>query len=122
MKKSTWVAMILGTVGGVLFALGMCMALLPEWGLYSQGGACGAAGLAVLLIDLLVWRRMEGKAPIKITRKALGTGAVGVLGALLLGVGMCLSMVFGNMVPGILVGLLGILLLLCLIPLVRGIR
>jgi len=55
-------------------------------------------------------------------RKALGTGAVGVLGALLLGVGMCLSMVVGNMVPGILVGLLGILLLLCLIPLVRGIR
>ena len=45
-----------------------------------------------------------------------------MLGALLLGVGMCLSMVFGNMVPGILVGLLGILLLLCLIPLVRGIR
>ena len=63
MKKSTLVAMILGTVGGVLFALGMCMALLPEWGLFSQGVACGAAGLAVLLIDLLVWRRMEGKAP-----------------------------------------------------------
>ena len=122
MKKSTLVAMILGTVGGVLFAPGMCMALLPEWGLFSQGAACGAAGLAVLLIDLLVWRRMEGKAPIRITLKALGTAAVGVLGALLLGVGMCLSMVFGNMVPGILVGLLGILLLLCLIPLVRGIR
>ena len=122
MKKSTWVAMILGTVGGVLFALGMCMALLPEWGLFSQGFACGAAGLAVLLIDLLVWRRMEGKAPIRITLKALGTAAVGVLGALLLGVGMCLSRGFGNMVPGILVGLLGILLLLCLIPLVRGIR
>lgn len=122
MKKSTLVAMILGTVGGVLFALGMCMALLPEWGLFSQGVACGAAGLVVLLIDLLVWRRMEGKAPIRITLKALGTAAVGVLGVLLLGVGMCLSMVFGNMVPGILVGLLGILLLLCLIPLVRGIR
>ena len=72
MKKSTLVAMILGTVGGVLFALGMCMALLPEWGLYSQGVACGAAGLAVLLIDLLVWRRMEGKAPIRITLKARG--------------------------------------------------
>lgn len=87
MKKSTWVAMILGTVGGVLFALGMCMALLPEWGLFSQGVACGAAGLVVLLIDLLVWRRMEGKAPIRITLKALGTAAVGVLGALLLGGG-----------------------------------
>lgn len=25
MKKSTFVAMILGTIGGILFALGMCM-------------------------------------------------------------------------------------------------
>ena len=30
MKKSTFVAMIMGTVGGVLFALGMCMALITE--------------------------------------------------------------------------------------------
>ena len=29
MKKSSFVAMVLGTVGGVLFALGMCMALIP---------------------------------------------------------------------------------------------
>ena len=29
MKKSTFTAMILGTIGGVLFALGMCMALIP---------------------------------------------------------------------------------------------
>ena len=121
MKKKNFITLMMSAVGGIIFALGMCMALLPEWGLFSQGVACGAAGLAVLLIDLLVWRRMEGKAPIRITLKALGTAAVGVLGALLLGVGMCLSMVFGNMVPGILVGLLGILLLLCLIPLVRGI-
>ena len=28
MKKSNFVALILGTVGGVFFALGMCMALL----------------------------------------------------------------------------------------------
>lgn len=28
MKKSSFVAMILGTIGGLLFALGMCMALL----------------------------------------------------------------------------------------------
>lgn len=37
MKKSTLVAMILGTVGGVFFALGMCMALLPEWECLTRG-------------------------------------------------------------------------------------
>lgn len=122
MKKSTLVAMILGTVGGVFFALGMCMALLPEWGMFNQGIACGVIGLVILLVDLLIWRRMEGKTPIHVTPKAVGTVVVGVLGALLLGVGMCLSMVFGNMVLGIAVGIAGIIVLLLLIPLVKGIR
>lgn len=31
MKKSSFAAMVLGTVSVVLFALGMCMALIPEW-------------------------------------------------------------------------------------------
>lgn len=122
MKKSTLVAMILGTVGGVFFALGMCMALLPEWGMFNQGIACGVIGLVILLVDLLIWRRMEGKAPIHVAPKAVGTVVVGVLGALLLGVGMCLSMVFGNMVLGIAVGIAGIIVLLLLIPLAKGIR
>lgn len=122
MKKSTLVAMILGTVGGVFFALGMCMALLPEWGMFNQGIACGVIGLVILLVDLLIWRRMEGKAPIHVAPKAVGTVVVGVLGALLLGVGMCLSMVFGNMVLGIAVGIVGIIVLLLLIPLAKGIR
>ncbi len=30
MKKSSFVAMVLGTISGVMFALGMCMALIPE--------------------------------------------------------------------------------------------
>ena len=122
MKKSTLVAMILGTVGGVFFALGMCMALLPEWGMFNQGIACGGIGLVLLLVDLLIWRRMEGKTPIHVTPKAVGTVVVGVLGALLFGVGMCLSMVFGNMVLGIAVGIAGIIVLLLLIPLAKGIR
>ena len=40
-------ALILGTIGGVFFALGMCMALLPEWGLKTQGVVCGVIGLAI---------------------------------------------------------------------------
>lgn len=122
MKKSNFVALILGTIGVVFFALGMCMALLPEWGMFNQGIVCGVVGLVVLLIDLMVWRKMEGKAPIKVTPKAVGTVAVGVLGALLLGVGMCLSMVFGKMVLGVVIGLVGIVVLLLLIPLVKGIK
>ncbi len=122
MKKSNFVALTLGTIGVVCFALGMCMALLPEWGMFQQGIVCGVIGLVILLITAAVWRKMEGKAPIKLNVKAIGAVAVGVLGALLLGVGMCMSMVFGKMVLGIAVGLVGIVVLLFLIPLVKGLK
>lgn len=122
MKKSNFVALTLGTIGGVCFALGMCMALLPEWGMFQQGIVCGVIGLVILLITAAVWRKMEGKAPIKLNAKTIGAVAVGVLGALLLGVGMCMSMVFGKMVLGIAVGLVGIVVLLLLIPLVKGLK
>ena len=42
--------------------------------------------------------------------------------ALLLGVGMCLSMLFGKMVLGIAVGIIGIVVLLMLIPLTKGLK
>ena len=86
MKKSTFAAMILGTIGGILFALGMCMALIPEWNAFRPGVIMGVAG------------------------------------ALLLGVGMCLTMVWSNMVVGIVIGITGIAVLLCLIPFVRGLK
>ena len=37
MKKSSFVALLMGTISGVLFALGMCMALLPEWDAFREG-------------------------------------------------------------------------------------
>ena len=122
MKKSNFVALILGTIGIVFFALGMCMALIEEWGMFRKGIITGVIGLVVLLITVIVWRKMEGKEPVKISGKAVGTIAVGVIGALLLGVGMCLTMVFGKMMLGIVIGLVGIVVLLMLIPLTKGIH
>ena len=122
MKKSNFVAMILGTIGGILFALGMCMALIPEWNAFRQGVVMGAAGLVVLLIMVLVWRKMEKKSTIRLSGKMIGTTLLGIAGALLLGVGMCLTMVWSNMILGIVIGIVGIVLLLCLIPLTRGLK
>lgn len=122
MKKSSFITLILGIIGGVFFALGMCMALLPEWGKFTQGVICGVAGLIILFITLLVWRKMTGKAPIKLNGKTVLSAIVGVLGALVLGVGMCMVMVFEQMALGVVVGLVGIVILLMLIPLVKGIH
>lgn len=122
MKKSLFVAMILGTIGGILFALGMCMALIPEWNAFRPGVVIGAIGVVVLLIMVLVWRKMENKAPIRLSGKTIGAILIGIMGALLLGVGMCLTMVWSHMIIGIVIGIVGIVVLLCLIPFVKGLQ
>ncbi len=122
MKKSSFVAMLMGTVSGVLFALGMCMALIPEWEAFQPGVIFGCTGLLLGLITLIVWRKMEHKQPIQISGKTILTIIVGVIGALALGVGMCFCMVWGKMVIGVVIGLIGIVILLSLIPMVKGIK
>ncbi len=122
MKKSSFVALVLGTISGVLFSLGMCMALLPEWNAFKQGVVFGAVGILLGLITLVVWRRMEGKALIKINAKAVIFTLLGIFGALTLGVGMCFCIVWNNIVTGTLIGLVGIVILLMLIPLTKGIK
>ena len=122
MKKSNFVALILGTAGMVFFALGMCMCLIPEWGMGRQGIVSGIIGVAVLLVMAVIWRRMEGKEPVKLSLKMVGIVVFGILGALLLGIGMCLSMVFAKMILGIGVGLIGIVSLLMLIPMTKGLK
>lgn len=122
MKKSSFVAMILGTISCIFFALGMCMAMLPEWNAFKPGVIIGCVGLLFALITVFIWRKMEHKAPIKITGKAIFTAIIGIVGALALGVGMCLTMVWSNLILGIVIGLVGILLLLCLIPIYKGLK
>ncbi len=122
MKKSSFVAMILGTVSGILFALGMCMALIQEWNTFTEGIILGLFGLILGLITFLVWRKMENKKPIKLSGKTFATTFIGIIGALALGVGMCFTMVWQNMLLGIIIGIVGILILLSLIPVIKGIK
>lgn len=122
MKKSSFVAMILGTVSAVFFALGMCMALLPEWNAFNYGIIFGIIGIALAIITLIIWRKMEHKAPIKLSVKKVMITIYTVLGALILGLGMCLCLVWQSFITGTLIGLIGIVMLLSLIPITKGIK
>ena len=122
MRKKDFVTLIMSTIGGILFALGMCMALLPEWSAMTQGVVMGAVGLVVLLAMFLVRRKMDGKPAIVFNGKAIATSLFGVLAAVVFGFGMCMTMVWNMMVPGIIVGIVGIVLLLCLIPICKGLK
>lgn len=122
MKKSSFVTMMLGTVSIVLFALGMCMALIPEWQAFMPGRIFGCVGLLLGLVTLIVWRKMEHKKPIHLNGKTVLTVLVGVVGALALGIGMCFTMVWDKLILGVVIGLAGIIVLLCLVPLTKGIK
>lgn len=122
MKKSSLVSMILGTVSGIMFAIGMCMALIPEWNAFKPGIVFGAVGLVLGIVTLIVWRKMTHKAPIHISGKTVLAFIVGIIGALALGVGMCFCLVWEKMAVGIIVGVIGIVVMLMLIPITKGIK
>lgn len=122
MKKSSFVAMIMGTVGGILSAIGMCMVLVSDWNAFTPGVIMGSMGLVVLLAMVLVKRKMERKTPIRLNAKTVFTVLLGIVGAIGFGIGMCMVMVWEMMVLGIIVGIVGIVVLLSLIPMIKGIK
>ena len=122
MKKSSFVALLMGTVSGVLFALGMCMALLPEWNVFWEGVIFGGIGLVLGLTTLLVWCKMENKKLPKLNGKNVFRILYIVAAVLVLGAGMCLCLVWQQFVWGTVVGLVGIVMLIALIPMIKGIK
>ena len=121
MKKSTFINLIVGTISGLLFALGMCMCLLPEWNAFKVGVVCTAiGGISLLIQGIVAWVRSGRK--IKVNWKLTGKILYGTFAALVLGAGMCMIMVWNMMLPGIVVGIAGIVLLLMLIPMCIGLK
>lgn len=181
MKKSNLVILtVLGTVGGLLLAIGMCMCLLPAWNAFAPGVvlavigaitllsiwpigrkaagkaairftagyaataligligaiafciglvnclgtvstfglAVGIAGIILIVAAILIGRKSAGKAAIAVNGRKIVSYLIGIAGALILGVGMCMTMVWGTglMIPGIAVGVVG--LLICILNLV----
>lgn len=61
MKKKDFVTLIMSTIGGILFALGMCMGLAPEWAAMQQGVVIGVIGAAILGVGTsmsIIWGMM----------------------------------------------------------------
>lgn len=122
MKKSTYVTMILGTIGTVVAALGMCMVLVPEWSLFQPGIWVGTMGIIILGSTWLFWRRLENKPRIHLSKKMIRSTLMFSLGCLCFGIGMCLAMVWNHIIFGVFIGLVGMLLLISLIPYIKGIQ
>ena len=115
MKKSS-IAMIsvMGTMGGLLLAIGMCMCLLPEWNAFTPGVVLAVLGAVVLLAIWPVSRKASGKGAPHITGGAVVSALLGLAGAVALGIGLvnCLQTVTTF---GLAVGIVGLVLLLAAI-------
>ncbi len=120
MKKKNFVTLVLGVVFGSLFSVGMCMCLLPEWNSFTEGVVMTSVGGVGLLI-LGIYRFISDGKKLVFNWKLIGKIAFGILAALVFGLGMCMTMLWNMMLWGILVGVVGIVLLLCLIPMCFGI-
>ena len=122
MKKSSFIALMMGTVSGVLFALGMCMALLPEWNAFTEGVIFGGIGIVLGIITVLIWRKIENKEWPKMSGKNVLRTIYALVAVLVLGIGVCMCLVWEQIIWGTLIGLLGIIMLIALIPMIKGIK
>lgn len=123
MEKKNFYSLVLGVVGVLLFGIGMCMCLLPEWDMFTPGVVVTAVGALALAVLAIVRWKMAGKPVAKVNWKVAGKVIYGVASTLVLGLGMCMIMAFeGMMIPGIIVGVVGIVMLLGLIPMIKGLK
>lgn len=122
MKKKNFITLVLGTIGGLLFAIGMCMCLLPEWNAFKPGVVLTSVGFMALFILFIVRWKMDGRQFVKPNWKTVGIVLYTVISTLAFGTGMCMIMVWNMMLWGVLAGIVGILLLLGLIPMIKGLK
>ena len=115
MKKETLLEIILGTIGGLIFAVGMCMCLIPEWNMFKTGVVVAIIGFIILLCIIPVYRSSHPKKEHKpVNWGIVLTWMVGLVGALIMGFGMSKVMTgettTGDMIVGIIIGVVGLVI------------
>lgn len=115
MKKETLLEIILGIIGGLVFAIGMCMCLIPEWNLFKAGVVTTIIGFLILLCIIPIYRKNHPRKPHgPINWGLVITFVIGILGSLLMGFGMSKIMVGTpttiDMIIGLMTGVVGLLI------------
>ena len=115
MKKNTLLMIIVGTVGGLVFSLGMCLCLISEWNMLKAGIIVVVIGGIILLLMIPVYRKDHPrKEKLKISFKTILPWIIGIIGALVMGYGMSQVMVSdpsaNAMVLGLILGIIGLVI------------
>ena len=115
MKKETLLEIILGTIGGLVFAIGMCMCLIPEWNMFTAGVVVTVIGFIILLCIIPVYRSTHPKKEHgPINWGIVLTWTVGGIGSLIMGFGMSEILVgeasTSDMIVGLITGVVGLII------------
>ena len=115
MKKETLLEIILGTIGGLVFSIGMCMCLLPEWNMFIPGIVVSIVGFIILLGIIPIYRKEHPRKQHGSINKGLVlTFIIGIIGSLIMGFGMSKVMVGEasqtDMLVGIITGIIGLII------------
>ena len=115
MKKETLQEIILGTIGGLVFAIGMCMSLIPEWNLFKVGIIVSIIGFIILLCIIPIHKKRKPKKEKKqIDWGIVLTFVIGIVGSLIMGFGMSKVMVGSpekmDIIIGMITGVVGLLI------------
>ena len=115
MKKETLLEIILGTIGGLIFAIGMCMCLIPEWNLLKTGIIISILGFIILLFIIPIYRKNHPKKERgPINWGILFTWIIGIIGSLIMGFGMSKVMIetpsSTDIIIGLITGVIGLII------------
>ena len=116
MKKETLLEIILGTIGGLIFSIGMCMGLISDWDMLTEGIIVGTIGFVILLCIIPVYKKEhpKKKKTDPINFEIVIAWIIGIIGALVMGYGMSKVMVDtaskSDMLIGIITGIIGLVI------------
>ena len=115
MKKETLLENILGTIGGLVLSIGMCMCLVTEWDMLVPGVVVAAIGFILLLCIIPVYRKDHPRKPHgPINWGIVLTFVVGIVGSLIMGFGMSKILVGEpsqtDMIVGMITGVVGLVI------------
>lgn len=115
MKKETLLEIILGTIGGLVLSIGMCMCLVTEWNMLVPGVVVAVIGLIILLCIIPVYRKEHPRKPRgPINWGIVLTFVVGIVGSLIMGFGMSKILVGEpsqtDMIVGMITGVVGLVI------------
>lgn len=115
MKKETLTEILLGTSGGIIFAIGMCMCLIPEWNLFKVGCIVALIGFIILLCIIPIYRSNHPKKSKteSINWSIIFAWIIGIIAILIMGFGMSKVMVDNpsnsDMLIGIITSIIGLM-------------